>query len=137
MSRLYPDTHPRMEDLQVQMWRLASPTRKMHMLAELNATLRTLALAGLRARYPQATQTELHRRLVHLLLGEEVARQLSGEVVMQGEPLEVTLKVTQVLERLGIAYLIGGSLDMEYLKRWARDLGIGDLLERALAEVES
>lgn len=110
MSRLYPDTHPRMEDLQVRMWRLASPTRKMHMLAELNATLRTLALAGLRARYPQATQTELHRRLAEILLGENAACKLSGEVIMQGEPLEVTLKVTQVLERLGIAHLIGGSL---------------------------
>ncbi|MBW6472352.1 MAG: hypothetical protein K0B14_04440 [Anaerolineaceae bacterium] len=29
---------------------------------------------------------------------------------MQNEPIEVTLKVTQVLENLGIPYLIGGSL---------------------------
>lgn len=29
---------------------------------------------------------------------------------MQNEPLEVTLKVTGVLENLGVAYLIGGSL---------------------------
>ncbi|MFZ1039931.1 MAG: hypothetical protein WCA79_00190 [Anaerolineales bacterium] len=29
---------------------------------------------------------------------------------MQNEPIEVTLKVTSVLERLGISYLIGGSL---------------------------
>lgn len=29
---------------------------------------------------------------------------------MQNEPVEVTLKVTGVLERLGILYLIGGSL---------------------------
>ena len=29
---------------------------------------------------------------------------------MQNEPIEVTLKVTQVLESLGIPYLIGGSL---------------------------
>jgi hypothetical protein len=29
---------------------------------------------------------------------------------MQNEPLEVTLKVTDVLERLGVPYLIGGSL---------------------------
>jgi hypothetical protein len=29
---------------------------------------------------------------------------------MQNEPIEVTAKVTTVLERLGIAYLIGGSL---------------------------
>jgi len=29
---------------------------------------------------------------------------------MQNEPIEVTLKVTGVLENLGIPYLIGGSL---------------------------
>ena len=29
---------------------------------------------------------------------------------MQNEPIEVTLKVTNVLEKLGIPYLIGGSL---------------------------
>jgi hypothetical protein len=29
---------------------------------------------------------------------------------MQNEPIEVTLKVTEVFERLGVAYLIGGSL---------------------------
>lgn len=29
---------------------------------------------------------------------------------MQNEPVEVTLKVTDVLEKLGVAYLIGGSL---------------------------
>ncbi len=29
---------------------------------------------------------------------------------MQNEPLEVTLKVTDVLERLGVPYIIGGSL---------------------------
>lgn len=29
---------------------------------------------------------------------------------MQNEPLEVTFKVTAVLENLGISYLIGGSL---------------------------
>lgn len=29
---------------------------------------------------------------------------------MQNEPIEVTLKVTGVLENLGVPYLIGGSL---------------------------
>ena len=41
---------------------------------------------------------------------------------MKNEPIEVTLKVTNVLERLG------------YLKKWAIDLKIADLLNRALSE---
>jgi hypothetical protein len=80
MSALYPDTHPKMEALQIQLWRQASPTRKMHMLAQLNASARTLALMGLRSQYPQATEAELRRRLADLLLGEELARKVYGEI---------------------------------------------------------
>ena len=80
MSRLSSDTHPKMEALQIQFWRQASPTRKMHMLAQLNASARTLALTGLRARYPQASEAELRRRLAGLLWGEELARKIYGEL---------------------------------------------------------
>jgi hypothetical protein len=80
MSVLSSDTHPKMEALQIQLWRQASPTRKMHMLAQLNASAHTLALMGLRSRYPQASQTELHRRLAGLVLGEELARKVYGEM---------------------------------------------------------
>jgi predicted component of type VI protein secretion system len=56
MSGLYSDTHPKMEALQFQLWRQASPTRKMHMLAQLNASARVLALAGLRSQHPQDSE---------------------------------------------------------------------------------
>lgn len=80
MSRLFPDTHPDMEALQIRLWREASPTRKMHMLAQLNASARLLALMGLRARYPQAGEAELRRRLAGLLLGEDLARKVYGDL---------------------------------------------------------
>jgi hypothetical protein len=80
MSALYSDTHPKVEALQIELWRQASPTRKMHMLAQLNASVRILALAGLRSRYPNASETELRRRLADLLLGEELARKVYGEM---------------------------------------------------------
>lgn len=80
MSALYSDTDPKVEALQIKMWRQASPTRKMHMLAQLNASVRILALAGLRSRYPNASETELRRRLADLLLGEELARKVYGEI---------------------------------------------------------
>jgi predicted component of type VI protein secretion system len=81
MSTLFPDTHPKMEALQIELWRSASPTRKMHMLAQLNQSARLLALAGLRSQYPQSSETELRRRLVGLLLGEEVACKVYGELL--------------------------------------------------------
>jgi hypothetical protein len=80
MSSLYSDTHPKVEALQIALWRQASPTRKMHMLAQLNASARMLALAGLRSRFPNATEAELRRRLADLLLGEELARKVYGEL---------------------------------------------------------
>ena len=79
MGALFSDTHPKMEALQIQLWRQASPTRKMEMLAQLNASARTLALAGLRTQYPQASEAELRRRLAGLLLGDELARKVYGE----------------------------------------------------------
>jgi len=79
MSALYSDTHPKMEALQIQLWRKASPTQKMNMLAQLNASARLLALTGLRTQNPQATEIELRRKLADLLLGQELARKVYGE----------------------------------------------------------
>jgi hypothetical protein len=69
-----------MEALQIKLWRQASPARKMQMLAQLNASAQTLALMGLRSRYPQASESELRRRLAALLLGDETARKVYGEI---------------------------------------------------------
>jgi len=80
MTALFSDTHPKMEALQIQLWRQASPTQKMNMLAQLNAFVRMLALAGLRRQYPQASEAELRRKLAGLLLGEELARKAYGEI---------------------------------------------------------
>jgi len=79
MTTLYSDTHPKMEALQIQLLRQASPTRKMNMLAQLNASARLLALTGLRAQYPGASENELRRKLAGLLLGEELAKKVYGE----------------------------------------------------------
>jgi hypothetical protein len=80
MTTLFSDTHPKMEALQIRLLRQASPARKMEMLAQLNASAHTLALMGLRSRYPQASESELRRRLAGLLLGEELARKVYGEI---------------------------------------------------------
>jgi predicted component of type VI protein secretion system len=81
MSALFPDTHPKIEAMQIQMWRQASPTRKMEMLAQLNTSARLLAMTGLRSQYPQASESELRFKLASLLLGEELAGKVYGEDV--------------------------------------------------------
>jgi hypothetical protein len=80
MSAYHTDTHPKMEALQIRLLRSASPARKMEMLAGLNASAKALALSGLRLRYPQASESELRRRLAGLLLGEDLARKVYGEL---------------------------------------------------------
>jgi len=79
MSNLCSDTHPKMEAMQIQLWRQASPTRKMEMVAQLNATVRMLAMAGLRSRFPTANDMELRYKLAELLLGKELADKVYGE----------------------------------------------------------
>ncbi len=78
MTQLFSDTHPKMEALQIQLWRQATPTRKMDMLAQLNRAARMLAMTGLRAQFPQLGEDELRLKLAGLLLGDEIAQKVYG-----------------------------------------------------------
>ena len=69
-----------MEALHLRLLRESPPWRKMEMLAGLNASARMLALAGLRQRYPNASDDELRRRLADLLLGPDLAHKVYGEL---------------------------------------------------------
>ena len=81
MSAWYSDTHPKMEALQIQLLRQATSTQKLKMLAELNASARMLAIIGLRTQFPHASESEIQRRLASLLLGEELAYKVYGDLV--------------------------------------------------------
>ena len=80
MRILDTDTHPKMEALQIQLLRQASPAQKMEMLSGLNASVRMLALIVLRSRYPHASERELQPRLAGLLLGEILACKVYGDL---------------------------------------------------------
>ncbi len=75
---LFPDTRPEAEAVLIGLLRQAPPWRKLIMVGQLNQTVRTLALSGLRTRYPEATPQELRRRLADLLLGVELAAEVYG-----------------------------------------------------------
>lgn len=74
------DTHPAAERVQIELMRQAPPWRKLHMLGQLNQTVKLMALSGLRQRHPQASEKELHRRLADLLLGAELAVRVYGPI---------------------------------------------------------
>jgi len=77
--QLHPGEDPRVEAMQLQRFRDASPAEKMRAFTALNRQARMVALAGLRMRHPGASPEELRRRLADLLLGPELARRAYGE----------------------------------------------------------
>lgn len=83
---LFADTSPEAEAVLVELLRQAPPWRKVQMVAQLNAGVRTATLSGLQQRYPEASQTELKRRLADLLLGPNLANQLYGPLFIDPRP---------------------------------------------------
>ena len=85
MSHYFTDTRPEAEAILIQLTRQAPPWRKLQMMEQLNQSARTLMMAGLRERYPQAGDPELRRRLADLVLGPTLAKEVYG-------PLEKALR---------------------------------------------
>jgi hypothetical protein len=75
---LSPDTDPEAERVQLEIFRRMPPWRKVELVGDAIETSRVLALAGLRQRHPLAGPAELHRRLLGLWLGEEIAARVYG-----------------------------------------------------------
>lgn len=75
---LSPDTDPEAERVQIEIFRRMPAWRKIQLVDEANQMARQLALAGLRQRHPEAGPKELHRRLMGLFLGEELATEVYG-----------------------------------------------------------
>jgi len=78
---IYSDTRPEITALQMNLLRQASPARKLALLGQMNETVKVLALAGLKSRYPDETPDQLRRRLADLLLGPELALKVYGPLV--------------------------------------------------------
>ena len=78
MSALDSDTSASAQAVQLDLMRRAPAWRKLHAVGQINATLRTLALSGLRQRYPQASEAELRRHLADLMLGRDLAARVYG-----------------------------------------------------------
>ena len=53
----------------------------MEILSGLIASVRMLALCGLRFQYPQASERELQRRLALLLFGEKLAYKVYADLI--------------------------------------------------------
>ncbi len=81
MFETFSDTRPEISALQRNLLRQVGPARKLAMLGQMNQTVKTLALSGLRSRYPDESPEVLRRRLADLVLGPSLARLAYGPMV--------------------------------------------------------
>ncbi len=106
------DTDPRVAALQMAMLRRADPAHKLAMAAGVSESVRVLALAGVLRGDEVASPGEVAAELAGLLHGVRlpINALAEGDAMTEASLISVTLAVTGVLERLGVRYLIGGSL---------------------------
>ena len=75
---LSPDTDPKAEAVQIGIYQRMPTWRKVELVSDAIKTSYVLAMAGLRDRFPQAGDKEIRRRLMDLMLGEELAAKVYG-----------------------------------------------------------
>jgi hypothetical protein len=78
MGTLSRDTDREAELVLIEIMRALPPWKKLALLDDACSTARALALAGLRGRHPRATDAALHRMLMGLLFGDEMATRVWG-----------------------------------------------------------
>ncbi len=85
MRTLAVDTSPASEQIEIALLRDMPAWRKLQLTAAMNRMVRTLALRGLRRRFPTASEAELQRRLADLQLGPELALRVYGPLLTEPE----------------------------------------------------
>jgi hypothetical protein len=76
MSILSSDTHPKAERMQIEFIRRMPMWKKLSIVDGLNETVKTLAITGIKQRFPNATPEQVKRMLAELMLGAELARKV-------------------------------------------------------------
>ena len=114
MGRVFADTDQATEDELITRLRDETPARKLEIVAELSATARQLLLVGLAERHPDDSPEHTRRRMAQLLYGPDWADRPLGSTralaPIPPQPVLIMLSVTNILESLGVAYAVVGSM---------------------------
>jgi hypothetical protein len=112
MNAIHSDTSPDVERLMYEAYRRMTPQRRWMNLRDAHRMARALHAVGMRHRNPAATLAEIQSDWIHSLLGEpcpvSIPEPLMEPVNQEYQP--VLRFAVRTLERLGIAYAIGGSV---------------------------
>jgi hypothetical protein len=76
MTSYSADTHPKIEQMQIDIIRRMPSWKKFSIVDGLNETVKTLAISGIKQRNPHATPEQIQRMLAELRLGAELARKV-------------------------------------------------------------
>jgi hypothetical protein len=74
MSGYYSDTHPKIEQMQIELIRKMPSWKKFAAIDDLNETVKTFALSGIKQKHPEATSVQIQRMLADILLGQDLAK---------------------------------------------------------------
>jgi hypothetical protein len=74
-----PDTDYWAEKLQFDHWRRMQPWQKAELCTALTRAVHELSLAGLRVRFPEASERDLELRAAALRLGEDVVARIARD----------------------------------------------------------
>ena len=76
MAGLYSDTHPKMEQMQIEIIRRMPPWKKLAIVDDLNETVKAFALSGIKQSHPDASREQIQRLLAERMLGAELANKV-------------------------------------------------------------
>jgi hypothetical protein len=64
------DTSPKYEALHLELYRAAGPARRAQIAVELSDAVRETALAGIRRRHPEFSESQVRSSFLNLLYGQ-------------------------------------------------------------------
>ena len=73
MTALYSDTHPKVEQMQIEIIRRMPSWKKFAIVDDLNETVKAFAISGIKQGHPDATTEQIQRLLAERMLGSELA----------------------------------------------------------------
>lgn len=115
MARL-SDTSPDVERLRAELYRQMPAAQKMRQVADGAVVARRMHDAGYRRANPAATDAEVNRAWVLRTVGDGpwMDRMEFAAMTQPADVIAQTRAVTTILDSLGLAYAIGGSLASSY-----------------------
>ncbi|MGK7946451.1 MAG: hypothetical protein AB4058_18480 [Microcystaceae cyanobacterium] len=106
------DTSIETESMQFKLWRKLSLSQKSQLVANWTKGCYNLSLQGIYARYPDADSQQIKAKFANLTLENNLLKliQPNKKPIMLTDPISLALIIANLLEKLEISYLVGGSL---------------------------